>query len=95
VKPNDSLAPLIYQKLQNDEPIVLSKANGGQGAIVQPSATPSPTASPKALSNTTANQTSHAKPAALVTLKTSATPSPTPLPDSIIGSHASDKTCSN
>jgi LCP family protein required for cell wall assembly len=95
VKPNDSLAPLIYQKLQNDEPIVLSKANGGQGAIVQPSATPSPTASPKALSNTTANQTSQAKPAALVTLKTSATPSPTPLPDSIIGSHASDKTCSN
>ena len=81
VKPNDTLAPVIYQKLQNDEPIILAKANGGQGAIVQPdpsssatpSATPAPSASPGA----------------------SSTPSAGTLPDSVIGSHASDKTCSN
>ena len=93
VKPNESLAALIYQKLQNDEPIVLSKANGGQGAVVQPSPSASPT--PSAMSKTGASQTTGAKPAAFLAPKTGASPSPTPLPDSIIGSHASDKTCSN
>jgi LCP family protein required for cell wall assembly len=83
VKPNDVLAPVIYQKLINDEPIILAKANGGQGAIVQPSATatPEPSATP------TTGSTSGASP--------STGPSTSTLPDTIIGSHASDKTCSN
>ncbi len=81
VKPNDELAALIYDKLQNDKPIVLGKANGGQGAVVQPTATPTPGAS----TTPTPQPTGSAKP----------TPSANALPDSVIGSTAGDKTCSN
>lgn len=81
VKPNDTLAPVIYQKLQDDEPLVLTKSNGGQGAIIQPEPTPSASAS--------TSPTATADPTA------SASAAPSALPDSILGSKASDKTCSN
>jgi hypothetical protein len=45
VAPIYETANLIFAKLQNDEPIVLAEANGGQGAVV---ATPAPSASPDA-----------------------------------------------
>jgi anionic cell wall polymer biosynthesis LytR-Cps2A-Psr (LCP) family protein len=87
VKPNDELATVIYQKLQSDEPIILTKANGGQGAIVQPDPSTSPTATPGPSATPTPSSSATASPGA--------TPSPSALPDTIIGSHASDKTCSN
>lgn len=87
VKPNDELAAVIYQKLQSDEPIILTKANGGQGAIVQPDPSTSPTATPGPSATPTPSSSATASPGA--------TPSPSALPDTIIGSHASDKTCSN
>jgi len=87
VKPNEELAAVIYQKLQNDDPIVLAKSNGGQGAVVQPD----PTASPSASGSATPSPTTSAAPSS------SAGPSasPTALPDTVLGSKASDKTCSN
>ena len=85
VKPNDALAAIIYQKLQADDPIVLAKANGGNGAVVQPD----PSASPSASATATAT------PSASATASPGATASPSALPDSVIGSTALDKTCSN
>jgi len=87
VKPNDALAAVIYQKLQADAPIVLARANGGQGAVVQPnpSATPTPSSSSSAAPSPSSSST------------TGATPSPAAnaLPDGVLGSTANDKTCSN
>ncbi len=45
VAPIYETANLIFEKLRNDEPIVLAEANGGQGAVV---VTPAPSASPDA-----------------------------------------------
>ena len=48
VAPIYETANLIFDKLKNDEPVVLAEANGGQGAVVAspaPSASPSPSAS--------------------------------------------------
>jgi len=91
VKPNDELAALIYKKLQADEPLVLAKANGGQGAVVQPdpTSTATPGATATASATPTPNSTATATPGA------TATPSPTALPDGVLGSTANDKTCSN
>jgi LCP family protein required for cell wall assembly len=49
VAPIYETANLIFEKLQKDEPIILAKANGGQGAVVAspaPSASPTPSSSP-------------------------------------------------
>jgi hypothetical protein len=48
VAPIYETANIIFEKLQNDEPLVLAEANTGQGAVVAspaPSASPSPSAS--------------------------------------------------
>jgi LCP family protein required for cell wall assembly len=48
VAPIYETANLIFDKLKNDEPVVLAEANGGQGAVVAspaPSSSPSPSAS--------------------------------------------------
>jgi hypothetical protein len=46
VMPSYEQANVLFQKLVNDEPIVLSKANTGSGAVVDPNASPSPTPTP-------------------------------------------------
>jgi len=43
VMPTYEQANVLFQKLVNDEPIVISKANTGSGAVVAPGSTPSPT----------------------------------------------------
>ena len=50
VAPIYETANVIFEKLRNDEPLVLAEANGGEGAVVAespaPSASPDPSASP-------------------------------------------------
>jgi LCP family protein required for cell wall assembly len=46
VAPNADQAAILFQKLVNDEPIVINHANTGSGAIVDPSSTPTPTPTP-------------------------------------------------
>ena len=84
VAPIYETANLIFERLKNDEPLVLAEANGGQGAVIAspaPSASPSPSASAKPEAG--------AKPAA------SASPKPSALPTGILGTTADTKTCSN
>ena len=78
VMPNYDQANLIFQKLVNDEPIIIDKANTGSGAVAQGGATATPTATPKATPGATAT----------------ATPTPTALPDWARGTNAATTTCS-
>jgi LCP family protein required for cell wall assembly len=57
VAPVYEQANILFDKLQNDEPIVIKEANTGTGAVVDPSATPEPSATPSesATSNTDPN----------------------------------------
>ena len=54
VAPIYETANLIFDKLKNDEPIVLAEANGGQGAVVAESPSPSPSPSASASPNPSA-----------------------------------------
>jgi LCP family protein required for cell wall assembly len=89
VAPNYEQANLLFEKLRNDEPLILAKANTGSGAVVEggDTATASPSASPS--SSSSASSTSG----------TSATPSPSAsestLPEWARGTNASVKTCSS
>ena len=84
VMPNYDQANLIFQKLVNDEPIIIEKANTGSGAVAQGGSTvsPTPTAAPKAT----------AKPGA--TASATPTPTATALPDWARGTNAATTTCS-
>ena len=57
VAPVYEQANILFDKLQNDEPIEIKQANTGTGAVVDPSATPEPSATPSesATSNTDPN----------------------------------------
>lgn len=46
VMPTYEQANILFQKLVNDEPIILDKANTGSGAVVDPSSTPTATPTP-------------------------------------------------
>ena len=82
VMPNYDTANLLFEKLRNDEPIILDKVNTGFGTTTLPSASPSP--SPSAT--------------AKATKKTKASPSPSPsesaLPDGYTGTNGSTVSCS-
>jgi LCP family protein required for cell wall assembly len=82
VMPNYDQANLIFQKLVNDEPIIIDKANTGSGAVAQGGASSAPTPTPSKTS----------------TPGKSATPTPTPtstaLPDWARGTNAATTTCS-
>jgi LCP family protein required for cell wall assembly len=82
VMPNYDQANLIFQKLVNDEPIIIDKANTGSGAVAQGGATSAPTPTPSKTS----------------TPGKSASPTPTPtetaLPDWARGTNAATTTCS-
>ncbi|WP_296648476.1 LCP family protein [Rhodoluna sp.] len=54
VAPIYETANLIFEKLQKDEPIVLAEANGGQGAVIDPTSSPSPSPSVSASPNPSA-----------------------------------------
>ena len=77
--PNYDQAQLLFDKLKNDEPLVIAKANTGVGAVV---ATPEPSVSP----SPSASATTSASP--------SPSASPTDLPDWARGTNASIETCS-
>ncbi len=53
VAPVYEQANILFSKLQNDEPIVIEKANTGSGAVVDPSASPTPSATPSESSTAT------------------------------------------
>jgi LCP family protein required for cell wall assembly len=74
-------AQLLFDKIANDEPLVLTKANVGTGAVVaeEPDALPTPQA--------TATQDSG-------TTEPTATPTEEELPDWVQGTNASVKSCS-
>lgn len=74
---------LLFQKLRNDEPLILAEANPGQGAVVVEDETGAGT------TDSGAGQTSGADEAA-----TSA-PEDEPLPEWVQGTNASTKSCSN
>ena len=78
VMPNYDQANLIFQKLVNDEPIIIDKANTGSGAVAQGGATATPTASATPKPGATA----------------SATPTPTALPYWARGTNAATTPCS-
>lgn len=79
VQPDAEKAQVIFDKLVNDEPIVLGKVtNTGGGAVVAPSRSPSPTP--------TKSSTATPKP--------TPTPTITPLPDWAQGTNAATTTCS-
>jgi anionic cell wall polymer biosynthesis LytR-Cps2A-Psr (LCP) family protein len=82
VMPIYEQANVIFEKLANDEPIIIEKANTGSGAVAQGGATSSPTPTPSKTS----------------TPGKSATPTPTPtataLPDWARGTNAATTTCS-
>jgi len=86
VMPNYEQANLIFQKLVNDEPIIIDKANTGSGAVAQGGATAAPTASATPKPGATSKPGSTATP--------SATPTPTALPDWARGTNAATTTCS-
>jgi LCP family protein required for cell wall assembly len=46
VAPVYEQANILFTKLQNDEPIIIKKANTGSGAVVDPSTSPTPSATP-------------------------------------------------
>jgi LCP family protein required for cell wall assembly len=58
VAPVYEQANILFSKLQNDEPIVIQKANTGTGAVVAPSATPKPSATPSKSATSTPTPTS-------------------------------------
>jgi len=79
VQPDIEKAQVIFDKLVNDEPIVLGKVtNTGAGSVVAPSRSPSPTP--------TKSPTATPKP--------TPTPTVTPLPDWAQGTNAATTTCS-
>mgnify|MGYP006168770299 CR=1 FL=1 len=65
VAPIYEKANIIFEKLRNDEPLVLAEANAGQGAVIaesptpsaspDPSASPNPSALPEGILGTTAD----------------------------------------
>jgi hypothetical protein len=79
-------ANILFEKLQKDEPLILAKANTGEGAVVvetpgaTPSASPTTSASPK--------------PGASASASSSPTPTDAPLPDWARGTNAATTTCS-
>jgi LCP family protein required for cell wall assembly len=80
VMPIYEQANIIFEKLANDEPIIIDKANTGSGAVAQGGASSAPTPTPSKTS----------------TPGKSATPTPTPtaLPDWARGTNAATTTCS-
>ena len=84
VMPNYDQANIIFQKLVNDQPILIDKANTGSGAVAQGGATATPTPTP------TPSKSAKASAAATP----SATPTPTALPDWARGTNAATTTCS-
>jgi LCP family protein required for cell wall assembly len=82
VMPIYEQANVIFEKLANDEPIIIEKANTGSGAVAQGGSTASPTPTPAKTS----------------TPGKSATPTPTPtvtaLPEWARGTNAATTTCS-
>jgi hypothetical protein len=79
VAPNYDQANILFQKLVNDEPILIKKANTGSGAVEEsPAPSPSPTPS----------TSGSAKPTP------SSTATPEENLDWLRGSNASNKTCS-
>jgi LCP family protein required for cell wall assembly len=84
VMPTYDQANIIFQKLVNDEPILIDKANTGSGAVAQGGATATPTPTP--------TPSKSAKAGASAT--PSATPTPTALPDWARGTNAATTTCS-
>lgn len=79
VMPNYDQAELLFEKLRNDEPLVIETANTGAGAVL---ATPTPT------------PTASASASAIATPGASATPTPSVLPDWARGTNAAIETCS-
>ena len=53
VAPVYEQANILFEKLQNDEPIIIEKANTGSGAVVDPSASPTPSETPSESSTST------------------------------------------
>jgi anionic cell wall polymer biosynthesis LytR-Cps2A-Psr (LCP) family protein len=83
VMPIYEQANVLFEKLQNDEPLVIEQANTGAGAVLaNPTATasPSPTVSPSGTPSGTASP--------------SASPTSSTLPDWARGTNASIETCS-
>ena len=74
-------AQQLFQKLVNDEPLILAASNPGTGAQSDPSASPSTSAS--------------ATPSASASASTSANPTPSTLPTWVRGTKGSSTTCSN
>ncbi len=89
VAPNYEQANLLFEKLQNDEPLILAEANTGSGAVVQggETATASPSASPSATSSASATSGSTASP--------NPSASESTLPEWARGTNASVTTCSS
>lgn len=79
VMPNYDQANVLFEKLRNDEPLVIAEANTGAGAVV---ATPAPSAS----ASPSATATSSASP--------SPSASPSELPEWARGTNAAIETCS-
>jgi LCP family protein required for cell wall assembly len=85
VMPNYDQANLIFQKLVNDEPIIIDKANTGSGAVAQGgSATATPTPAPTKSSTPGTSASPSATP----------TPTATALPEWARGTNAATTTCS-
>lgn len=83
VKPDYEKAQIIFDKMKNDEPIVLGEVkNTGVGAELAP--TPKPSTTPKP----------GTKPTKTPTAKPTPTPTITPLPDWAQGTNAQTTTCS-
>lgn len=83
VAPIYEQANFLFEKIANDEPLILAKANTGSGAVVDPSSSPSPTPS--------SSKSASASPSP----SSSASPSSDVLPDWARGTNASTKTCSS
>jgi LCP family protein required for cell wall assembly len=86
VMPIYEQANIIFEKLANDEPIIIEKVNTGSGAVAQGGATSAPTPTPSKTST----------PGKSATPRESATPTPTAtaLPDWARGTNAATTTCS-
>jgi LCP family protein required for cell wall assembly len=79
-------ANILFEKLQKDEPLILAKANTGEGAVV----VETPNATPSASPTTSASP----KPGASASASSSPTPTDAPLPDWARGTNAATTTCS-
>jgi LCP family protein required for cell wall assembly len=84
VMPTYDQANIIFQKLVNDQPILIDKANTGSGAVAQGGATSTPTPTPTPSKAAKASATATPTP----------TPTPTALPDWARGTNAATTTCS-